>query len=129
MEKFTTMDFSNLKEFSVYFFQILNERNYEEIEKNLSENVSLDFPYKPVIQGRERVMIFLKALHRRYEYLLFDVKHVFNDTNNVCVIWENHGKTVLGEMYSNRGLTYIRLNDENKVEFLSDYFKNTVFPK
>ncbi len=123
------MNFLNLKEFSVYFFQILNERNYVEIENNLSENVGLDFPYKPVIQGRERVMIFLKALHRRYEYLLFDVKHVFNEANDICVIWENYGKTVSGEMYSNRGLTYIRLDAEAKVEFLSDYFKNTVFPK
>lgn len=124
------MDRLQFKNFVTIFFENLNKRDYEKISDSLSENVCLDFPYKDLICSKDKVMTFLKALHRKYDILEFVLNQIIVEENNICVIWNNSGITRNGENYSNRGITLIKINQENNlIEFMSDYFKNTVFPK
>ena len=94
----------------------------------MSENVALDFPGARRIEGFKSVQIFLKALLRKYSTLTFTVSEVIVEKERACVVWTNEGEHIDGNPYTNRGLT-LMVFSENKITFISDYFKDTSFVK
>ncbi len=104
----------------------MNSRNHSELVKHLSEEAALDFPGAGRIEGRKRVISFVKALFRKYPRLEFYIKDIIVEDDRACVVWTNEGERVDGEPYSNRGITFIQISD-GKIDFVSDYFKDTSF--
>jgi ketosteroid isomerase-like protein len=109
-------------------FNCINQRDFGELEKNVEENVAFDFPGASRIEGAKRVVLFLKALLRKYPTLIFSVSEILVDGRKACVVWMNEGKSYDGKPYQNRGITLLYF-EKDKIRFISDYFKDTSFVK
>ena len=70
----------------------------------------------------------MKALMRKYAELTFTIKEVIVERDKSCCVWTNKGQTTEGEDYANSGMTLFYFED-NKITFISDYFKDTSFVK
>jgi len=116
------------KKLTLSVFNAMNSRDFSELEKNISENVAFDFPGAGRIQGARRVILFLKALLRKYPKLIFTVSEVLIDNEKACAVWTNAGENIEGKPYSNSGITLLHFGGE-KIVLISDYFKNTSFVK
>lgn len=113
-------------ELTLSVFNAMNTRDFSELEKNITDDVSFDFPGAGRIEGSKRVLIFLKALLRKYKHLTFTITDVIERSNKACAIWTNKGEHVDGNDYANRGVTLLHFSDD-KICFISDYFKDTSF--
>ncbi len=109
-------------------FTAMNTRNFSGLENVLSENVIFDFPGAGQIEGYKKVLIFLKALLRKYSSLTFSVSEIIVDNQKACAVWSNKGEDKEGKPYANRGITLFHFSDD-KLIFISDYFKDTSFVK
>jgi ketosteroid isomerase-like protein len=109
-------------------FNAMNTRDFSEFENFVSEDVVFDFPGAARIEGYKRVIIFLKALLRKYPELKFTVSEIITDNQRACAVWTNEGEDTDGNPYSNRGITLLYFRG-NKLTFISDYFKDTSFVK
>jgi ketosteroid isomerase-like protein len=87
-------------------------------------DITMDFPGAKNINGKTSVVLFLKRIFSNYENINFKISEAFYSGNKICVAWENNGIRKNGDVYQNRGMTLMRLNN-NKIIYLSDYFKNT----
>jgi ketosteroid isomerase-like protein len=74
------------------------------------------------------VLIFLKALLRKYPRLWFTVHEHISEQDRVCVVWSNEGSNSSGEAYENRGVTIVRF-ESGLIAGISDYFKDTSFTR
>ncbi len=108
------------------FFEAMNLRETDKMRERVCDDVSLDFPGIKLVEGKKRVLIFINSLLRKYKTLNFEILDVLVDGDRACVIWKNSGKMINDKDYSNNGVTYFRFMDE-KIEFISDYFKDTSF--
>ncbi len=109
-------------------FEAMNSRNFSVVEGHMTDKIEFDFPGAGKLAGKRRVLIFLNALLRKYPKLTFSVTETILGIDSACAIWTNEGKDLNGEPYRNRGITLIHFAD-NKISFLSDYFKDTSFIK
>ncbi len=109
-------------------FNAMNTRDFSEFENFVSEDVVFDFPGAGRIEGYKRVIIFLKALLRKYPKLTFTVSEIITDNQKACAVWTNEGEDIEGNHYSNSGITLLYFKGE-KLTFISDYFKDTSFVK
>ena len=116
----------NGRELAELIFKAMNRRDFSILEPYLSGDILFDFPGTGRIEGIKRVLIFLKALLRKYPVLVFTVNEVIEGEDRLCAVWTNEGKDIDGNPYSNSGNTIIHLS-EGKISFLSDYFKDTSF--
>ena len=119
---------SSKAEITSAIFNSMNSRNFSGIEPFMADNMEFDFPGAGCISGKKRVLIFLNALLRKYPELVFSVSEILIDGQHACAVWSNKGKDINDNPYENRGMTYIRFENE-KIVFLSDYFKDTTFTK
>ena len=87
---------------------------------------TLSYPGAGVIAGRRRIVVFLRALLRRYPELHFEVLDTLVEGNRACVVWTNQGRRSDGAPYRNRGVTLVALRG-GKITEISDYFKDTSF--
>jgi len=108
------------------FMGALNNRNYTEFQKRLTENAVLDFPGPGRIKSRRKIISFIKALFRRFPQLEFTIHEVIAESDRACIVWTNKGERNDGEPYTNSGITLLQMRDE-KIDFISDYFKDTSF--
>lgn len=108
------------------FMGALNNRNYSEFQIRLMENAVLDFPGPGRIKSRKKIISFIKALFRRFPQLEFTIHDVIVERNRACIVWTNIGERNDGEPYSNSGITLLQMTD-GKIDFISDYFKDTSF--
>jgi len=117
-----------LKTRSGSVFEAMNSRDFNNYDILLDDNAILDFPGAGKIEGKRRIVIFLKALLRNYKQLHFTVHDIITDTNadKSCVVWTNKGEHVSGKPYQNSGNTIIHLRND-KIILMSDYFKDTSF--
>jgi ketosteroid isomerase-like protein len=119
----------SLREISLLVFQSMNTREFNRFEEIFSEEVVLDFPGIERIEGKRKVIVFLKTLLlRKYTKLIFTVSDVVIQDQKACAIWTNEGISNTGIPYSNTGMTLMHFSD-NKITFISDYFKDTSFVK
>ncbi len=116
----------NHKELANAVFEALNSRDFSELKPYMSEDLTIDFPGAERITGRRRALIFLNALLRKYQKLTFTVSDIYCVENRAFVVWSNAGESSSGEPYNNEGITLIGF-DEEKLVFISDYFKDTSF--
>lgn len=107
-------------------FKAMNERNLMTHERNLAEHAKFDFPGAGVIEGSKRIIIFLKALLRKYPRLVFSVVNIIIEHERLCIVWHNEGESSAGTLYENRGITLVHLASD-KIMLISDYFKDTFF--
>ena len=114
------------KELAQSIFVALNSRNLATLEQYLSENARFDFPGVGTIEGRKKVVVFLKVLFRQYPRLVFAVEDIIAEGGQACAVWTNQGEDKKGNAYQNRGITLVRFS-EGKIIFISDYFKDTSF--
>lgn len=115
-----------LEDMARSIFTAMNTRNFSELESRITEDVVFDFPGAGRLEGNKRVLIFLKALLRKYPKLTFTVSEVLIDTQRACAVWTNEGENTEGIPYANSGITLIHFTN-NKICFISDYFKDTSF--
>lgn len=110
----------------IKFFEAINKNDFSGLENHAIENVKLDFPGVKTLDGFKRVTIFLKTLVRKYPGLTFTIHDTIVDENKACVVWTNRANEVNGEKYENAGITLFYI-EEDKIVYLSDYFKDTSF--
>ena len=107
-------------------FSSMNSGDFEQVKEDMTEDICFDFPGTDLLKGKRRVIIFLSALLRKYKGLTFKISDIIIDNEKACVVWTNFGEDVKGEEYTNSGLTFMKFS-EDKISFLSDYFKDTSF--
>jgi ketosteroid isomerase-like protein len=118
----------SMQDVALSIFKAMNTRDFSEFESYATEDVVFDFPGAGRITGIKRVLIFLKALLRKYPKLTFTVSEIIADKQKACAVWTNEGEDVDGNPYSNSGITLLYFTG-NKLTFISDYFKDTSFVK
>jgi ketosteroid isomerase-like protein len=114
------------KKIAISVFEAMNTSDFSVYENNADEDLSFDFPGVDTVIGVKRVILFFKVLLRKYNNLTFTVKDVIVEDQKACVVWTNKGEEKTGELYENSGITLFRFNND-KVIYISDYFKNTSF--
>jgi len=107
-------------------FAAMNSRDFDQLKDDMDENISFDFPGVQPVEGSRRVIIFLNALMRKYKMLTFKMSDVLIDGDHACVVWTNFGEAPDGSEYANSGMTLMKFKND-KIVFLSDYFKDTSF--
>lgn len=107
-------------------FAAMNQRDFSLVEGHLDETVVLDFPGSGRIEGKRKVLLFLKALLRKYPRLEFHLEEILVDGPRACAVWWNEGGRRDGISYRNRGVTLVHV-EEGRIRFISDYFKDTSF--
>ena len=106
----------------------MDKRDFTLYEKHVAEDAVLDFPGSEKVKGCRRIIVFLKAVLRKYPELKFTIEKIILDEDGAAVVWSNKGKDKSGEPYDNRGITFVQMRHE-KIVLISDYFKNTSFLK
>ena len=107
-------------------FEAMNTSDFSVYEENADEDLSFDFPGVDTVIGVKRVILFFKVLLRKYNNLTFTVKEVIVEDQKACVVWMNKGEEKSGGVYENSGITLFHFKND-KVTYISDYFKNTSF--
>jgi len=111
---------------SCLIFEAMNTKNTALLEPYLAEDVMFDFPGTDRLVGKKRVLIFLKALLRKFPDIIFKVQDVIADHDKVCIAWTNSARLETSQPYSNSGVTLVHCVN-GRITFISDYFKDTSF--
>ncbi len=107
-------------------FAAMNSRDLSSLESQVTPDVVFDFPGSGRMEGSRRVLLFLRALLRKYPRLEFTVLETLCSDDRACVSWTNEGLDLEGRPYANQGVTLLHFRD-GKISFISDYFKDTSF--
>jgi len=110
----------------VVIFDAMNTKDLSLLEPYLSDDVRFDFPGAGVVAGKKRVLVFLKALLRKYPDIEFIVQDVIESSGKTCIVWTNSARLDSDQPYRNSGVTLVQCAD-NLITFISDYFKDTSF--
>ena len=108
------------QDLSCLIFEAMNKRDFNGLEQHIVEDVALDFPGAGRIEGYKRVIIFIKALLRKYSELTFSINEVIVEKDRACTVWTNIGITTAGADYVNSGITLFYFSD-NRITFISDF--------
>ena len=106
------------------FFDSVNRRDLNQMEKLFTENAEFYFPKTQPLIGKDRIIRFFKILFRQYPELIFDMKRVIIENNRAAVHWKNAGLNRKSESYENEGVTIFE-GSGNLIEYMSDFFKDT----
>jgi ketosteroid isomerase-like protein len=120
--------FISIHDMARQIFTAMNTRDFSGLEEIMDEEAVFDFPGVEPVEGCRKVIIFLKALLRKYPTLTFTVSEVIVNENRACAVWSNQGEHIDGHPYKNRGITLLHFSGK-KINFISDYFKDTSFVK
>ena len=107
-------------------FEAMNTARFSDFENNITDDLTLDFPGVNQVVGAKRVILFFNALLRKYTNLTFNVNDVIVQNQKAVVVWTNQGVSKDGADYKNSGMTLFHFEDD-KITFISDYFKDTSF--
>jgi len=107
-------------------FDAMNSRDVSLLEPHLCDDVRFDFPGAGIIAGKKRVLVFLKALLRKYPDIEFIVQDVIESRGKACVVWTNSARLDSDHPYRNSGVTVVHCA-HNLITYISDYFKDTSF--
>ena len=111
---------------SGFIFEAMNTKNTALLEPYLAEDVMFDFPGTDRVVGKKRVLIFLKALLRKFPDIIFQVQDVIADHDKACIVWTNSARLETSRPYRNSGVTLVHC-DMGRITCISDYFKDTSF--
>ena len=107
-------------------FEAMNTREFNAFEKVVTENVAFDFPGAGRAEGARGTLLLLKTLLRKFPELTFTITQIIVQSDRACAVWTNEGKDSRGNPYNNSGITLFHFQDD-KISFISDYFKDTSF--
>ena len=107
-------------------FQAMNSRDFGLLDPFMEDDVVFEFPGVDPAKGKKKVLLLMNVILRKYSELAFDLKDILVDKEKAIAVWTNHGISKAGKPYSNSGITLVEFR-ENKIVFLSDYFKDTSF--
>jgi ketosteroid isomerase-like protein len=106
------------------FFELLNERNLEQLGESLAENAEFYFPKTQPLIGKERILRFFNILFRQYPVLTFRVRRTVIQGTWAAIHWTNQGRSRKDLPYENEGVTLLEL-EEDRIRWISDFFKDT----
>jgi len=121
-----TFENRDVRDAAHILFSAMNRRDLSFLGERLADDAAFDFPGAGTIEGKRRILVFLRLLFRRYPRLEFTVEDILVEGDQACAKWSNEGENSAKEPYMNRGMTLLRVKD-GKIVFLSDYFKDTSF--
>jgi ketosteroid isomerase-like protein len=124
----TAQSDSPVRQASNAIFKAMNKKNMAVLEPYLDEDVGFDFPGTAQVTGKKRVLIFLKALLRKYPDIVFQVQDVIVDHDKACIVWINSARLETSQPYRNSGITLVHCAS-GFITLISDYFKDTSFTK
>ena len=108
------------------FMQDLNSLKVENLQKWFNEESKIWIPPMKEIQGAGRILALFRAIFKRYENIEWKASEIFHLGNNKYF----YETISLGNMkgkgeYSNQICTVVSFTEKGKINFLSDYFKDT----
>jgi ketosteroid isomerase-like protein len=106
------------------FFEVSNSRDIDRMGELLNEDAEFYFPKTQPLIGRERILKFINILFRQYPEMSFEIQRIICEGSNAAVHWTNTGRSRRKEPYQNEGVTILEMKD-NKINFISDFFKDT----
>ncbi|WP_417429112.1 hypothetical protein [Halpernia sp.] len=108
------------------FMKDLNSLQIKNLEKWFNTESKIWIPPAGEIVGVGRILALFRAIFRKYENLEWNVGEIFN-LGNEKYFYESTSKGFMSKsgIYSNQICTIISFNENGKIKFLSDYFKNT----
>jgi ketosteroid isomerase-like protein len=106
------------------FFEFVNSRDMTRLGDLLTDSAEFYFPKTRPLIGKKRILRFFGILFRQYPELVFTVKRTIVQSPLAAVHWTNRGTNRRGEPYQNEGVTILEMAGP-KVEFISDFFKDT----
>jgi ketosteroid isomerase-like protein len=118
----------NYRQIVISFYDAMSNRDFEKLASFLQDDAVFEFPGAKICTEKKRVMLLLTMLTRKYTVLNFRVSDCIVENEFAIAIWTNSGQSASGEDYSNSGVTVFRFCDD-KIVFISDYFKDTSFIK
>ncbi len=107
-------------------FEAMNGKDLSVLEPYLADEVQFDFPGTAVVAGKKRVLVFLRALLRKYPDLEFAVHDVIASSGKTCIVWANSARLDSDQPYRNSGVTIVHC-ENSLITYISDYFKDTSF--
>lgn len=114
-------------EISKFIFEAMSENKPADLLPYFDTNVKFNFPGIGTITGNRMVARIIGMILKRYNYLKFYVDKIVKENDTYCVFWHNKGELKQDKsIYENVGMTLIEFEND-KVRFLSDYFKDTSF--
>jgi len=117
---------TNYRDLAELVFKAMNSRDFDTFEKVITEDVIFDFPGAGRAEGDRRSLLLMKSILRKFPKLHFTIIESIVEGNRACVVWTNEGEDIQANSYSNSGVTFFHFC-ENKICYLSDYFKDTSF--
>jgi limonene-1,2-epoxide hydrolase len=110
------------------FVRDLNTHDLALIESWFTETTSLWIPPRAPVTGARRIAALYRAVCRMYDELRWRVTEVHPiGAAGFVYLTESWGALKGGAPYKNSIVTLIRFDAGGKIEFLSDYFKDTSF--
>ena len=110
------------------FFDTVNRRQYDRLKRFFSPDIVFHFPGTRPLNGPTKLVQMLKIIHHRYSKLIFIVVDIIVQGDRAVALWDNHGTDTHGSPYQNEGATVFTFV-KGKIQYLSDYFKDTSFVK
>ncbi len=120
------MNFTEINKLINKFFELLNNKDFKNLQNFLSPDVVFYFPGTKPLHGHKKVIQLFRVIYRRYPDLTFKIKDMIIQKNKIATVWENSGNDTKGNPYQNEGVTLFKIED-GKVKYISDYFKDTSF--
>ena len=74
---------SHHKKLAIELFQAMNTGNFSQFQDQLSEEVTFDFPGVEMLEGKKKVLLFLRVLLRKYKELKFTVTDIVEADNKL----------------------------------------------
>ena len=112
------------KNFLLKFFDLINGREWDALEKFLAEDAEFHFPKTKPLLNKGRILKFMALLWKMVPELHFNVQRTIIQGNVAAVHWTNHGRDRKNPSYTNEGVTILEYKDD-KITYISDFFKNT----
>ena len=117
---------NHLRKMAEGVFHAMKQRDFEPFLETITDNLALDFPGVGITSSSRKTILVLKSILRKYPKLHFNISETIAESDRVCVVWTNEGVDINGQAYSNSGVTLIYFLN-GKINFISDYFKDTSF--
>jgi hypothetical protein len=110
----------------------LASRDIQNLSKWFHDKSVLWMPPSEPVEGQRRILTLFKLIFRMYSDLNWKVTE-YNIVSPTRVIYSTDSWGVIGSApgtpYKNNILTIVDFNTEGKIDFLSDYFKDTAIFK
>ena len=112
------------KQFLSVLFDAMNQKDLSPLDDALSDDAVFLFPKTAPLEGKKRILSFLKILFRKYPNLTFTIGRTTGDPVTAAAEWTNRGESKNGEVYENAGVTFLEAQD-GRIVYISDTFKDT----